>query len=63
MTAAANIIWKTPEEVDAIRLQADYARMDRGGWVTQLTCALGSPLPPNRGHKVEPPALDDESQS
>ena len=60
--ALPNVIWKTPEEVDADRLAADYRRLDAGGWVTQLACALGGAAPPNRGHKIEPPPLEDENE-
>jgi hypothetical protein len=61
MTATPpNVIWKTPEEVDEIRLAADYRRLDRGEMVTQLACVLGFAPAPNRGHKIEPPPLEDE---
>jgi len=61
--ALPNVIWKTPEEVDAVRLAADYQRLDRGEWVAQLACALGCAPVPNRGHKVEPPPLEDENEA
>lgn len=57
-----NVIWKTPEEVDADRLAADYRRLDRGGWVTQLACVLSCGPVPDRGRKVIPPPLDDENE-
>jgi len=59
MNDLPNVIWKTPEEVDADRLAADYRRIDRGDFVTQLACALGC-SPASRGHKIEPLSLDDE---
>lgn len=63
MTAALpNVIWKTPEEVDAARLAEDYRRMDRGGFVAQLACALGCAPAPDRGHKIIPPPLEDENE-
>lgn len=61
--ALPNVIWKTPEELDAERLAADYRRIDRGGFVVQLACAIGCGPAPDRGHKVEPPPLDDESET
>lgn len=61
-TLPSNVIWKTPEEVDAARLASDYARLDRGGWVTQLACVLGCGPEPDRGHKVIPPHLEDEER-
>lgn len=57
------VIWKTPEEVDAERLAADYRRLDRGERVVQLACALGCAPVPDRGHKVEPPSLEDENEN
>lgn len=60
--ALPNVIWKTPEEVDADRLAADYRRIDAGGFVTQLACALGC-SPADRGHKIEPVPLEDENES
>lgn len=56
-----NVIWKTPEEVDADRLAADYARLDRGEWIPHFSCALAV-SPSNRGHKVEPIRPYDEER-
>ena len=40
-TKMPNIIWKTPQEIDADRLRRDYAELGRGGFVSGPHCALG----------------------
>jgi hypothetical protein len=58
-----NILWKTPEEVDADRLAEDYRRIDNGDIVAHSYCALAYGPAADRGHKVVPPPLEDEEQA